>query len=381
MREHMIYLDNAATTKMYEEAVQSYTVVQHDFFGNPSSLHQVGVQAHQLLEKARRQVAQLLGVQPEEIFFTSGGTEGDNWAVKGTAFEKQVFGKHIIVSQIEHPAVLQSVKQMEQLGFEVDYAPVTSEGIVDVEALSSLIRKDTILVSIMAVNNEVGTIQPLQDIARCLEAYPSIHFHVDAVQAVPYLQSIMKCERIDLLTLSAHKFHGPRGVGIFYKRAGRKLQPLLSGGGQERQERSTTENVAGIVATAKALRMTLEKEEKSNVLELSNTLRTYLKQKKGFRIFSPEGHSPYIVCFALEGVRGEVMVHALEDKGIFVSTTSACSSKKSTDSSTLTAMNVPSKWATGAIRVSFSHDNTLEEVHTLIHALEELSQQFSLFRK
>ena len=374
----MIYFDNAATTKIYDDALTSYVQVSQKFFGNPSSLHQLGVDAHQVLTKARAQVASLLSVQPEEIFFTSGGTESNNWAIKGTALEKSVFGKHIITTKIEHPSVIQTCKQLERFGFEVTYLDVDSKGIVSVEQLKESLRKDTILVSVMAVNNEVGAVQPIAEIAQVLEAYPSIHFHVDAVQAVERASQLLAIGRIDLMSLSAHKFHGPRGVGILYKKFGRKIQTLLTGGGQEKGERSTTENLPGIVATTKALRMALE--EKSITGELRNQLWNELVQKTGIRIFSPEEGASHVLCFAIKGVRGEVVVHAFENHGIYISTTSACSSKKADSSSTLYAMDVPAEWATGAVRVSFSNDNTTEEVEQFVNVLHQLMKQFSFLK-
>ena len=374
----MIYFDNAATTKIYDDALTSYVQVSQKFFGNPSSLHQLGVDAHQVLTKARSQVASLLSVQPEEIFFTSGGTESNNWAIKGTALEKSVFGKHIITTKIEHPSVLQTCKQLERFGFEVTYLDVDSKGIVNVEQLKESLRKDTILVSVMAVNNEVGAIQPIAEISHVLEAYPSIHFHVDAVQAVERVGELLGIGRIDLLSLSAHKFHGPRGVGILYKKFGRKIQALLTGGGQEKGERSTTENLPGIVATTKSLRLALE--EKSLTGELRNQLWNELTKKPEIRIFSPEEGASHILCFAIKGVRGEVLVHAFENHGIYISTTSACSSKKADSSSTLYAMDVPTEWATGAVRVSFSNDNTTEEVEQFVDVLHQLMKQFSFLK-
>ena len=374
----MIYFDNAATTKIYDDALTSYVQVSQKFFGNPSSLHQLGVDAYQVLTKARAQVASLLSVQPEEIFFTSGGTESNNWAIKGTALEKSVFGKHIITTKIEHPSVIQTCKQLERFGFEVTYLDVDSKGIVSIDQLKESLRKDTILVSVMAVNNEVGAVQPIAEIAEVLEAYPSIHFHVDAVQAVERASQLLAIGRIDLLSLSAHKFHGPRGVGIMYKKFGRKIQALLTGGGQEKGERSTTENLPGIVATTKALRMALEEESVTG--ELRSQLWKELATKSEIRIFSPEDGASHVLCFAIKGVRGEVVVHAFENHGIYISTTSACSSKKADSSSTLYAMDVPTEWATGAVRVSFSNDNTKEEVEQFINVLHQLMKQFSFLK-
>ena len=374
----MIYFDNAATTKIYDDALTSYVQVSQKFFGNPSSLHQLGVDAYQVLTKARAQVASLLSVQPEEIFFTSGGTESNNWAIKGTALEKSVFGKHIITTKIEHPSVIQTCKQLERFGFEVTYLDVDSKGIVSIDQLKESLRKDTILVSVMAVNNEVGAVQPIAEIAKVLEEYPSIHFHVDCVQAVERASQLLSIGRIDLLSLSAHKFHGPRGVGIMYKKFGRKIQALLTGGGQEKGERSTTENLPGIVATTKALRMALEEESVTG--ELRSQLWKELATKPEIRIFSPEDGASHVLCFAIKGVRGEVVVHAFENHGIYISTTSACSSKKADSSSTLYAMDVPTEWATGAVRVSFSNDNTKEEVEQFIKVLPQLMKQFSFLK-
>ena len=374
----MIYFDNAATTKIYDDALTSYVQVSQKFFGNPSSLHQLGVDAFQVLTKARAQVASLLSVQPEEIFFTSGGTESNNWAIKGTALEKSVFGKHIITTKIEHPSVIQTCKQLERFGFEVTYLDVDSKGIVSIDQLKESLRKDTILVSVMAVNNEVGAVQPIAEIANVLEEYPSIHFHVDAVQAVERASQLLSIGRIDLLSFSAHKFHGPRGVGIMYKKFGRKIQALLTGGGQEKGERSTTENLPGIVATTKALRMALEEESVTG--ELRSQLWKELATKPEIRIFSPEDGASHVLCFAIKGVRGEVVVHAFENHGIYISTTSACSSKKADSSSTLYAMDVPTEWATGAVRVSFSNDNTKEEVEQFIKVLHQLMKQFSFLK-
>ena len=374
----MIYFDNAATTKIYDDALTSYVQVSQKFFGNPSSLHQLGVDAYQVLTKARAQVASLLSVQPEEIFFTSGGTESNNWAIKGTALEKSVFGKHIITTKIEHPSVIQTCKQLERFGFEVTYLDVDSKGIVSIDQLKESLRKDTILVSVMAVNNEVGAVQPIAEIAKVLEEYPSIHFHVDCVQAVERASQLLSIGRIDLLSLSAHKFHGPRGVGIMYKKFGRKIQALLTGGGQEKGERSTTENLPGIVATTKALRMALEEESVTG--ELRSQLWKELATKPEIGIFSPEDGASHVLCFAIKGVRGEVVVHAFENHGIYISTTSACSSKKADSSSTLYAMDVPTEWATGAVRVSFSNDNTKEEVEQFIKVLHQLMKQFSFLK-
>lgn len=374
----MIYFDNSATTKMYPEVLDTYRKVNEQFFGNPSSLHRIGNEADALLQQSRKQIAQLLAVQPDEIFFTSGGTESDNWAIKGTAMEKFHAGKHMIASSVEHPAVSKSLEQLGKLGFEITYLPVDTDGIISVEELRKAIRKDTILVSVMAINNEVGSIQPIEAIGELLENYPWVHFHVDAVQAVSECVPLIQHPRVDLLSLSAHKFHGPKGVGILYKKHGKRIAPLLTGGGQEAGMRSTTENVGGVAAMAKALRMTLENGASSREQEqlVRGKLFAALSEYEDVRIFSPEDGAGHILCFAMKGVRGEVMVHAFESQDIFISTTSACSSKKKGTPYTLGSMGVPLSWSQCAVRISLSGENTQVEADAFIEHFRTLHQQF-----
>lgn len=377
----MIYFDNSATTKVYPEVLTTYTKVSEAIWGNPSSLHKMGENAYNLLEQSRAQIAELLGCQKEEIFFTSGGTEGDNWAIKGTALEKGIYGKHLITTQVEHPAVLNSMKQLEKLGFEVTYLPVDENGRVSVLDLKQALRKDTILVSVMAVNNEVGTIQPLKEIARVLADHPKVHFHVDAVQAVGKgLTDLIMDERVDLVTFSGHKFHAPRGVGFLYKKAGRKLAPLLSGGGQEKNLRSSTENLPAIAAMAKALRLLLENEIKNVAHEqaIRQKIFEHLQAFDKVTLFSQldDKFAPHILCFAIAGVRGETIVHAFEDQGVFISTTSACSSKKGQVSSTLHAMQVDDKIATSAVRVSLDENNTMAQADKFNQIFDDIYQKF-----
>lgn len=375
----MIYFDNSATTSIDKSVLQTFEKVSQTISGNPSSLHQLGDYADGLLQQSRKQIADLMHVLPEEIYFTSGGTEGDNWAVKGTAIEKRQFGKHIITTAIEHPAVKESVAQLKMLGFEVSILPVDHRGMVSVIDLKKELRPDTILVSIIAVNNEVGSIQSLAEIGELLKNYPTIHFHVDAVQAIGKIPlSLGKDSRIDLATFSAHKFHGPKGIGFMYIKKGKKIAPLLSGGGQESGKRSGTENVAGVAAMARALRLVLEKaeEKQKNQKEIKNYLMEQLEGYKKVSLFSQKEGAPHILCFALKGIRGEVMVHAFEKKDIYISTTSACSSRNGTTSSTLVAMNVPEKIATSAVRVSLTDTNTVEEAKLFIKEFDHLYQQF-----
>ncbi|CCI62318.1 cysteine desulfurase family protein [Streptococcus dysgalactiae] len=372
----MIYFDNAATTIPYGEALRTYQEVATKIYGNPSSLHQLGTNASRILEASRKQIAGLLGVKTEEIFFTSGGTESDNWAIKGIAFEKAAFGKHIIVSAIEHPAVTESAKWLSSQGFEVSYAPVTARGIVDVKALAELLRPDTILVSIMAVNNEMGAIQPIQAISKMLADHSTVTFHVDAVQAIGKIPTATYLtERVDLASFSGHKFHAVRGVGFLYKKSGKRLNPLLTGGGQEQEMRSTTENVAGIASMAKALRMVTEKETLAlpRLKAMREVIYQALSGYQDVTLFSgQEGFAPNIITFGIKGVRGEVIVHAFETHDIYISTTSACSSKAGKPAGSLVTMGVPVKAAQTAVRISLDDDNDMGQVEQFLTIFKQI---------
>lgn len=375
----MIYFDNSATTKPYPEALETYMQVASKILGNPSSLHRLGDQATRILNASRQQIADLIGKKSDEIFFTSGGTEGDNWVIKGVAFEKAQFGKHIIVSAIEHPAVKESVLWLKSQDFEIDFAPVDEKGFVDVEALADLIRPDTTLVSIMAVNNEIGSIQPIKAISELLEDKPTISFHVDAVQALTKIPTEKYLtERVDFATFSSHKFHGVRGVGFVYIKSGKKIAPLLTGGGQESDYRSTTENVAGIAATAKALRLSMEKLDifTSKTEQMKAVIRQSLLDYPDIFVFSDEeGFTPHILTFGIKGVRGEVIVHAFEDYDIFISTTSACSSKAGKPAGTLIAMGVDKDKAQSAVRLSLDLENDMSQVEQFLTKLKLIYNQ------
>ena len=375
----MIYFDNSATTKPYPEALATYTEVVTRIWGNPSSLHNLGSQATRILEASRKQIAELIGKKAEEIYFTSGGTEGDNWILKGVAFEKAPYGKHIIVSDIEHPAIKESAAWLKTQGFEVDYAPVDARGFVKVDALASLLRPDTTLVSIMAVNNEIGSIQPIHEIAALLEDRPTISFHVDAVQALAKVATeVYLPERVDFATFSSHKFHGLRGVGFVYIKEGKKITPLLTGGGQEKEMRSTTENVAGIAATAKALRLAMENQEAfaSKTQQMKEVIRKELSNYPDVTIFSGEDHfAPHILTFGIKGVRGEVVVHAFEEFDIYISTTSACSSKAGKPAGTLIAMGVDKSIAQTAVRLSLDLENDMSQVEQFLTKFKLIYEQ------
>ena len=375
----MIYFDNSATTKPYPETLATYTEVATRIWGNPSSLHNLGSQATRILEASRKQIAELIGKKAEEIYFTSGGTEGDNWIIKGVAFEKAPYGKHIIVSDIEHPAIKESAAWLKTQGFEVDYAPVDARGFVKVDALASLLRPDTTLVSVMAVNNEIGSIQPIHEIAALLENRPTISFHVDAVQALAKVATeVYLPERVDFATFSSHKFHGLRGVGFVYIKEGKKITPLLTGGGQEKEMRSTTENVAGIAATAKALRLAMENQEAfaSKTQQMKEVIRKELANYPDVTIFSGEDHfAPHILTFGIKGVRGEVVVHAFEEFDIYISTTSACSSKAGKPAGTLIAMGVDKSVAQTAVRLSLDLENDMSQVEQFLTKFKLIYEQ------
>ncbi|HEL2575359.1 cysteine desulfurase [Streptococcus suis] len=372
----MIYFDNAATTQVYPEALKTYTEVATKIWGNPSSLHNLGTQATRILEASRKQIADLLGKDSKEIFFTSGGTEGDNWVLKGVAFERAHLGKHIIVSDIEHPAVKESALWLQSQGFEVDFARVNAQGFVDVSALESLLRPDTILVSVMAVNNEIGSIQPIAEISDLLADKPTISFHVDAVQAITKIPTErFLTERVDFATFSGHKFHSVRGVGFIYVKSGKKISPLLTGGGQESDKRSTTENVAGIAATAKALRLSLDKAQDSRK-RLSAMKQILLEELSKFdhvTVFSGmDDFAPSILTFGIKNIRGEVIVHAFEEHQIYISTTSACSSKAGKPAGTLIAMGVPQKLAQTAVRISLDDDNDMGQIEQFLTIFKQI---------
>lgn len=354
--------------------MDSFVKVTSEYFGNPSSLHKLGGEAEKLLSKARKQVSDLLGVKPTEVIFTSGGTESNNLAIKGAAIQHRNRGTHIITTAIEHASVKETFLQLEELGFQVTYIPVDEKGRVKVKDIENAISDETILVSVMHVNNEVGTIQPIKEIGNLLKNYPKIIFHVDNIQGVGKVPLDLNKSSIDLCSYSAHKFHGLKGTGMLYIRDGVKISPLLTGGSQEKKHRSGTENVAGMVALARALRMSLEREKThlQNLLRVKETIINGIGKIEGVTIHTPaSGSAPHIINFSIKGFKAEVFVHALEEKDIYVSTTSACSSKKQASSSTLIAMGVAEEMAKSAVRISLSYENTVEEALFAVNAIKE----------
>ncbi|NQF15277.1 cysteine desulfurase [Brevibacillus sp. HB1.3] len=370
----MIYLDNSATTRPHPQVIETVRRAMESYYGNPSSLHQKGVEAENVLKQARKVAAQYLGCKESEVIFTSGGTESNNTAIKGVAFQYQNRGKHIITTQVEHPAVYDVCKQLEGLGFSVTYLPVDREGRVSVEAVQKAMRPDTILVSVMHVNNELGTVQPILEIGQWLKQFPKVLFHVDAVQGIGKVPLRIKDSGIDLLSVSAHKFYGPRGVGILYKREGLIIHPLMMGGGQEGGVRSGTENLPAIAGMAKAIRILEElgSVEMIRLQKLNQQLREGIATMEGCVVNTPESNTaPHIMNLSVPGVKAEVLLHALEEKGFLISTKSACSSKVNEPSRVLTAIGIERDCALSSLRISLGRENTADDIQQFLKALEE----------
>lgn len=367
-----IYFDNAATTPPTEEVIESVVVGMKEYYGNPSSLHKLGLNAERMLLTSREELAKTINATSDEIFFTSGGSEGNNFILKGIGKS----GNNIITTKFEHPSVLNALNELREQGIIVHELSLNENGEVDLEELKSFIDKNTVLVSIMHVNNEIGTIQPIEEIGKIIKNNSSrAKFHVDGVQSYGKIAIDVKKANIDYLTVSSHKFHGPKGVGFCYIRKGLRLKPLISGGGQESGFRSGTENLPGVMGMVVAAKMAQAsiKESYKKVWEIKEYFIEKLKGIENIKINSPlkENISPYILNVSFTGIRGEVLLHALEENGIFVSTGSACSSRGGKESHVLKALGLDYKDIDGAIRFSFSRFNTLEEVDLSNEALKK----------
>jgi len=352
----MLYLDYAATTPVNQEVQETYAKIIHEHFGNADSLHQLGLEASSLMERSRSLIASLLKIATNEVIFTSGASEANNLAIKGVAFQYQKRGKHLITTSVEHSSVYETCKQLEEsFGFEVTYLKVNQDGELSLEELEKAIRSDTILVSIMHVNNEVGMIYPIEEIKKITKKYPNVHLHVDMVQALGKIP--IDLTDIDLASFSAHKIYGLKGSGILVKKNSTQLLPLITGGQQEFNLRAGTSNVPTNIVLAKTIRLALEDLDKKSehVRMLNQMLRNYFLNLEHAHINSPINASPYIVNVSLLDYKPETLIHALEELGIYISTKSACTTKKNTISRTLKAMNSSDAIGNAALRISLSH--------------------------
>lgn len=369
----MVYFDNSATTKPYGEVIDEVQECMERYFGNPSSAHRLGLESERKIKSARERVAKLIGSSPQEIVFTSGGSEANNTAIKGIITK----GDHIITSKIEHPSVLYTLEALEEEGYDVTYLDVDSRGLISIEDLKKSIRANTKLVTIMYVNNEIGSIEPVNDIVKTVrEKNKKTKVHIDAVQSLGKIKIDVKKLDVDLMSLSSHKIHGPKGVGALYIKKGLVMRSLITGGGQEMDVRSGTENLPGISGFGMAADITAVKLEKdrNSIYCLKKHFIERLDEIDKIVVNSPQDgfHIDNILNISFEGIRGEVLLHALEDFNIFVSTGSACSAKKSSHKNyVLPSIGLKPCYIEGAIRFSFSYGNTLEEVDFTIEALKK----------
>lgn len=377
------YFDNSATTKVTESVKNIVVKTMTEDFGNPSSMHMIGVEAEKYIKEAKQNIASILKVNEKEIFFTSGGTESNNMAIIGSAMANKRSGNKIITTKVEHSSVSNPMKYLEKQGFEVVYLPVNPWGVADMEALKKEMTEDTILVSVMYVNNEVGAIMPVAEIGKYIKSInPKVVYHVDAIQAFGKMEIKPKRENIDLLTVSGHKIHGPKGSGFIYIKKNTKINPIIFGGGQQEGFRSGTENVPGIAGIGQAAKDCYDDLEEN--VKIMTDLKDYLIEQletiEGVTVNSRKGPdgAPHIVSASFQGVRSEVLLHALEDKGIYVSAGSACSSNKPAVSETLKAMNIDKELLGSTIRFSFCKFNTKEEID---YALEEIQKLLPVLRK
>ena len=379
----MIYFDNAATTCVFPEVVEAMQDAMQVTYGNPSAKHMKGIEAENKVKAAQELIAKTLRAKPKEILFTSGGTESNNTAIIGTAMANRRKGKHIITTKVEHASVYEPMYHLEEEGYEVTYLDVDSEGIVDLDQLEESIREDTILVSCMMVNNEIGAIEPIEEIAKIIKAKnPNTIFHVDAIQAYGKLPIVPKNMGIDLLSTSGHKIHGPKGVGFLYVNEKIKIQPMILGGGQQKGMRSGTDNVPGIAGLGVAAKKIYEDfDEKIEQLK-ENKLYLAKRLQELDNVFingpKPEDGAPHILNASFVGVRSEVLLHTLEEKQIYISAGSACSSHKRAASATMLALGVSAERRESAIRFSLSEMTTKEE---LDYAVDEIAKVLPVLRK
>ncbi|MGN0319202.1 MAG: cysteine desulfurase family protein [Lachnospira sp.] len=372
------YLDNSATTKCNEEVAKTVLKLLCEDYGNPSSKHMKGVEAEKYVKDARTVIAKSLKCLDKEILFTSGGTESNNLAIIGTAMANKRKGNHLIVSSVEHSSVKEPFNFLEEQGFKVTYLPVDGDGIVDIESLKKALDEDTILVSVMFTNNEIGAIEPIEEIGHIVKAYNrDIIFHVDAIQAYGKFKINPKRAEIDLLSVSGHKIHGPKGSGFLYIKDKTRIKPIIYGGGQQKGMRSGTENVPAIAGLAKAVELIYDENFESRIDKMYELKEYFIEQLKNLPDVQINGKTgresaPQIVSASFKGIRAEVLLHALEDKSIYVSSGSACSSNKPGLSNTLVAIGLSKDLLDCTIRFSFCYETTKEELDYTIEALKEL---------
>lgn len=371
------YFDNSATTRVFDCVRDIVVKTMTEDYGNPSAKHKKGMEAEQYIRQAKLEIAKTLKVDEKEILFTSGGTESNNMALIGTALANKRAGNHIITTAIEHPSVYNTTAYLEELGFKITYLPVNHEGHISIDGLKAAIRPETILVSVMYVNNEMGAVEPVEEISKCIKGInPEILFHVDAIQAYGKFEIRPRRQGIDLLSVSGHKIHGPKGVGFLYIRDRVKIKPLLYGGGQQKGLRSGTENVPGVAGLGAAAREIYQNHQESieRLYQIKDHMITRMEEIEGTHVNSQKGRAsaPQIVSVSFEGVRSEVLLHALEDRGIYVSSGSACSSNHPSVSGTLKGIGVKKELLDSTLRFSFGVFNTIEEVDYCIGVLKEL---------
>ena len=378
MSDRIIYLDHAATTPVRREVLEAMLPYFNEKFGNPSSIYSLGRDSKKAIEESREIVAKAIGAQPREIFFTGSGTEADNWAIKGIAYANRKKGKHIITTAIEHHAVLHTCQYLESEGFEVTYLPVDADGLVTAEQVRNAIRPDTILVTIMFANNEIGTIQPIEEIGKITKE-KGILFHTDAVQAVGNVNINVAEMNIDLLSMSSHKFYGPKGIGALYIKKGVKITSFMHGGAQERGRRASTENVAAIAGFAKAIEIAAANLDQYNEKLLALRDRTIAEIEKQIPYVKLNGHRekrlPGNVNFSFEFIEGESLLLMLDMKGIAASSGSACTSGSLDPSHVLLAIGLPHEIAHGSLRITFGEENSDADVDALLEVLPGIVQR------
>lgn len=373
----MIYLDNSATTKPDDDVLKAFYTASKQFFANPSSIHKAGGQVETLMQKAKEQIAKLLNIKTESIIFTSGGTESNNLAIKGVAYRYKNRGNHIITSSIEHPSVHEVCRQLEEDGFRITYLSVNENGQIDLNELKESISDETILVTLMHVNNEIGSVQPIEEIAQILTHYPKVFFHVDDVQGFGKIPLDYSMAGLDLVTISGHKIHGLKGTGCLIKKEHVHLKPLMFGGSQEFSIRPGTENVAGAVSLAKSIRLSVERQANYDRLKkYKEKIFDALKSNPFIHINSPKNGAHHIVNFSVKGFKPEVLIHALGEKDIYVSTKSACSSKINEPSHVLMACFQDEAIATSALRVSMSIDQSEEDIQVFLTEIDHIIKKY-----